>query len=63
MKRILAHKIIYGDKTYKLSVATIDGNRVVSITPFEKEVPGTIFISGTVQLVSTNGPIEIIKLP
>lgn len=62
MKRILAHKIHYLDKVYTLSVATIDGNRVVDIRPFEKETPSTEFISGAVRLVPTSARVEIIPL-
>ena len=63
MKRVFAHKIIFGDKEYKMSIATIEGNRVVSIVPFEKEIASTIFISGTIQLIPTESKVEIIPLP
>ena len=61
MKRILAHKIYYLDKVYKMSVATIDGNRVVDIRPYEKETASTTFISGAIHLVPTAATVEIIK--
>lgn len=63
MKRFFAHKIIYGEKEYRMSVTTIEGNRVISIEPFEKEIASTIYISGTIQLIPTEGKIEIIRLP
>ena len=63
MKRVFAHKIIFGDKEYKMSIATIEGNRVVSIVPFEKEIASTIFISGAIQLIPTESKVEIIPLP
>lgn len=50
MKRIFAHKIIYRGKTYLMSVVTLDGDKVISIVPFEKETPATIFHSGTLNL-------------
>ena len=62
MKRILAHKIYYLDKVYRLSVATIEGNRVVNISPFEKETATTEFISGAVRLVPTPTRVEIIRV-
>lgn len=63
MKRYFAHKIIHGEKEYRMAVATIDDNRVISIEPYEKEIPSTIFISGTIQLIPTEGKIEVIRLP
>lgn len=50
MKKILAHKIIYKGKTYDMSVVTLDGSKVISIEPFEKEIPATKFVSGTLDL-------------
>lgn len=63
MKRIFAHKIIYGGKEYRMSVATIKDNGEVIIDTFEKEIPSTVFISGTVLLQPVQGRIEIINLP
>lgn len=62
MKRILAHKIYYLDKVYTMSIATIEGNRVTDIRPYEKETASTVFISGSVRLVPTAGGVEIIKV-
>ncbi|MDE5567548.1 MAG: hypothetical protein K2J12_03805 [Muribaculaceae bacterium] len=63
MKRILAHKIIYADKEYHMAVATITDSGEVIIEAFEKEIPATVFISGTVLLQPVDGRIEIINLP
>lgn len=63
MKRILAHKIIYADKEYRMAIATITDSGEVVIESFEKEIPSTVFISGTVLLQSVDGRIEIINLP
>ena len=63
MKRILAHKIIYADKEYRMAVATITASGEVIINSFEKEIPSTVFISGTVLLQPIDGRIEIINLP
>ena len=63
MKRILAHKIIYADKEYRMAVATITDSGEVIINSFEKEIPSTVFISGTVRLQPIDGRIEIINLP
>lgn len=62
MKRILAHKIYYLDKVYQMSVATIEGNRVIDIKPFEKEIASTMFISGAIRLIPTPSRVEIIKV-
>lgn len=63
MRRILAHKIIYLDRVYTMAVATIDGNRVVDIIPFENETSSTVFISGSIRLVPRDNDVEIIKNP
>lgn len=44
-----------------MCVATIDGNRVVDIRPYEKETASTTFISGAIRLVPTAATVEIIK--
>lgn len=62
MKRILAHKIIYLDRVYPLSVATIDGGKVTDIVPFETECHTTTFISGTVKLVPRDGSVDVIRI-
>lgn len=62
MKRILAHKIYYLDKVYKMSVATIEGNCVIDIKPFEKETASTMFISGAIRLIPTPTRVEVIKI-
>lgn len=62
MKRILAHKIYYLDKIFNMSVATIEGNRVMEIRPYEKETASTIFISGSIRLVPTNSGVDILKV-
>lgn len=51
-KNILAHKLLYDGKEYKMSIASISDDRSrVAINPFVKEVPGTVFVSGTVEIV------------
>lgn len=62
MKRILAHKIIYLDKVYKMCVATIDSNNVVDISPFYEEGHSTVFISGTIKLIPGATSVEIIRM-
>lgn len=49
-QRVMAHRIIYNGKEYPLSVAAIDTRGEVSITPFEREIPGTLFVNGTIEL-------------
>ena len=63
MKRILAHKIIYLDQVYEMSVVTIDGNRVVDISPFKEESHSTVFISGTIKLIPRDSIVEIVRMP
>ena len=63
MKRILAHKILYADKEYRMSVATITHDNIVTIRPYEKETEATVFIPGTVLLQPVNDRIDIIRLP
>ena len=46
-----------------MAVATIDGNRVVDIRPFDEETSSTVFISGTIRLVPRDNDVEIIKNP
>ena len=61
MKRVLAHRIIYLGREYGKSVATIDGNEVVDIKPFETETASTVFISGTIMLVPRKTDVQIIR--
>ena len=62
MKRILAHKIIYADKEYPMSVVTIENGRIRDILPFECETHSTVFISGTVKLVDDDSGVKVIKI-
>lgn len=66
-RRILAHTIIYRGKTYRLSVADIwhdEKGWHVAITPFERETPGTIFRSGTIEILdATAAPPQILSKP
>lgn len=55
MKRILAHKIIYRDKEYTMSVATFEDDKLISIEPFKCEIEATTFISGTIKITETQG--------
>lgn len=59
IKSILAHRMIYQGKEYKMCIAQIssDGNSIV-FSPFVKEIPGTVFVSGTVILSIKDGGIE-----
>ena len=61
-KRILAHKIIYQEIEYDMSIAEIEGDRVVKIEPFVEEIASTVFFSGTITLSrDKNGKIRIIR--
>lgn len=63
MKRILAHKIIYGDKVHVMSVATISDDQVVSIEPFDRETEATTFIPGTIKITfGDDNSVKIIKV-
>lgn len=62
MKRVLAHKIIYLDREFPMSVATIEGNKVVDIRPYEAETPSTVFISGAIRLVPRETDVEIVRV-
>lgn len=57
--RILAHRIIWGDRTFSMSVAsalrTPDGTWAVEITPFTGETPQTVFVSGAVAIEDADG--------
>lgn len=49
-RRWLALRVIDGDVTHRLSyVSVIDGE--VEIVPFDVELPGTSFYSGTIRVV------------
>lgn len=60
MKQILAHKIIFGDKTYEMHIARLldDGN--VVFYPFKEEIPATVFVSGTI-LLTVDSDSESLK--
>lgn len=60
--KILAHKIHYLDKVYTMSIVEIEGGRVKSIQPFERETEATRFISGAIRLLPTPAGVEIVKL-
>ena len=51
----------YLGREYGMSVATIDGNEVVDIKPFETETASTVFISGTIMLVPRKTDVQIIR--
>lgn len=52
-KKILAHRVVHQGVAHKMAVAEIasDG-RSVAIAPFERECAGTVFVPGTVEVVS-----------
>lgn len=55
-KSILAHRVLYNGAEYKMSIAHIsDDGKYVGIEPYVKEVPGTIFVSGTVEILLKEG--------
>lgn len=59
----MAHRIIYNGKEYPLSVAAIDTRGEVSITPFEREIPGTLFVNGTIELLPSANPPALAYRP
>lgn len=57
-KSIFAHRLLYNGHQYDMSIAQItDDGLNISISPFVKEVPGTIFVSGTVRISLKDGKI------
>lgn len=62
-KKVLAHRIIYGGKTYPMSIAEIsDEGKEVSITPYTQETPNTAFINGAIEIQrDSDGKIIIMK--
>lgn len=61
IRRILAHRVIYNDREYALSVVTITDGRVTDISAFERETPGTEFISGTIRIIDDESGLRIIN--
>lgn len=58
MQRVMAHCIVYGGVEHRLSILTLserDGLWHVSIEPFVREVPGTVFVNGRVELRTATG--------
>lgn len=59
----MAHKIIYKGKEYPMSVAGIDTHGEVSVAPFEREIPGTVFVNGTIRLLPSANPPALAYRP
>lgn len=51
MPRILAHRIIYQNREYRNHIAELQPDGTIRLTPFTHEIPNTIFIPGTIQLL------------
>lgn len=51
LRSVLAHTIIYKQKEYPMSIASITPEGKVTISPFTTETHSTIFISGRVTLI------------
>lgn len=63
MQRIFAHRILYGNKEYKNHLAEIDSQGEVKFYPFEREVFGTIFVSGTIRIDIDGGELRYVSVP
>ena len=51
-KNIFAHRLLYEGNEYKMSIASIsDDHMSIEINPYVQDVPGTVFVSGTVEIV------------
>lgn len=50
LRRILAHEIVYEGGLWRLAIAELRSDGTVEITPFDCETPGTVFISGRVEI-------------
>ncbi|MDE6651216.1 MAG: hypothetical protein K2K08_02295 [Paramuribaculum sp.] len=48
---VLAHCIIFENKSFSLSVARHEHDGTLSITPFNHEVHTTVFVNGTVSII------------
>lgn len=62
MHRILAHRILFADKMYPLSIIEIsDDGKKVKISPFTEEVEGTRFINGSVSVEKGDDGKYVVK--
>ena len=53
IQRILAHNIVWQGRTYHMHIAELDTETgKVTMRAFDHEIPSTIFISGTVLLIT-----------
>lgn len=50
MKKIFAHKIIFGEEIYEMHVAHLLDDGSVEFFPFKEETSATVFVSGTIRL-------------
>lgn len=50
MRRLFAHRIIFGDKIYTNHVAEFGDDGRPHFFPFTEEIHSTVFVSGTVRV-------------
>lgn len=58
LNRVLAQRVVYDGRIFRLSVVDISGGRVV-IEPFVVETASTPFVNGTVTVVESGGRLRL----
>ena len=62
VKRILAPRIIYKGHTYTNHIAELRTDGSIILSPFTRELPDTIFVSGTILLDHTPTSLTFTRL-
>lgn len=62
LKRVFAHLIRYENSDYRMSVVTVYADGDVKISPFDREIHSTIFVSGIVEVkCGSDGKIRLFR--